>query len=57
MRLTLEVKTGGTCYFVRQKARPDAVFACAVNSRAKATAEMVNTILLTFSENTNPPEH
>lgn len=57
MRLTLEVKTGGACLSVRQKARPDAVFARAVNSRTKATAEMVNTILLTFSENTNPPEH
>lgn len=55
MRTTRVRRTGGSC--VRQKVRPDAVFGSAITSRTKVTAKMMNAVRLTFSENTDPPEH
>lgn len=55
MRTTRVRNTGGSC--VRQKVRPDAVFGSTINNRTKVTAKMMNAVRLTFSENTDLPEH
>ena len=41
---------------VIQKLRPGAVVSF-VNNRSKAASEMMNTVLLTLPESTDPPKH